>query len=98
MRVARVWTKHGITPHRLGRSLASNDPEFESKATDSIGLYLSPPQQEAVFCVDEKTAIQTPRPQGSSVAVVAGAGGTAWVQIEPARQAIFLRSLQYQDR
>lgn len=54
MRVARVWTKHGITPHRLGRPMASNDPEFESKATDSIGLYLSPPQQEAVFCVDEK--------------------------------------------
>lgn len=58
MRVARVWTKHGIKPHRLERYLASNDPEFESKAADIIGLYLNPPQQAAVFCVDEKTAIQ----------------------------------------
>jgi transposase len=38
--------------------MASNDPEFESKAADIIGLYLNPPQQAAVFCVDEKTAIQ----------------------------------------
>ena len=58
MRVARVWTKHGVKPHRLERYMASNDPEFESKAADIIGLYLNPPQQAAVFCVDEKTAIQ----------------------------------------
>lgn len=38
--------------------MASNDPEFEQKATDIIGLYLNPPQHTAVFCVDEKTAIQ----------------------------------------
>ena len=38
--------------------MASDDPEFESKAADIIGLYLSPPQHAAVFCVDEKTAIQ----------------------------------------
>lgn len=58
MRVARVWAKHGIKPHRLARYLASNDPEFERKAADIIGLYLTPPQHAAVFCVDEKTAIQ----------------------------------------
>jgi transposase len=38
--------------------MASNDPEFEAKAADIIGLYLNPPQHAAVFCVDEKTAIQ----------------------------------------
>jgi transposase len=38
--------------------LASNDPEFERKAADILGLYLNPPQHAAVFCVDEKTAIQ----------------------------------------
>jgi hypothetical protein len=37
--------------------LASDDPDFESKAADIIGLYLNPPQHAAVFCVDEKTAI-----------------------------------------
>src|SRR5687768_7476880 len=58
MRVARVWAKHGIKPYRLERYMASNDPEFESKAADIIGLYLNPPQHAAVFCVDEKTAIQ----------------------------------------
>jgi hypothetical protein len=40
--------------------LASDDPDFEAKATDTIGLYLNPPQHAAVFCVDEKTAIQAP--------------------------------------
>lgn len=58
MMVARVWKKHGIQPHRLERYMASNDPDFEQKAADIIGLYLHPPQHAAVFCVDEKTAIQ----------------------------------------
>lgn len=58
MQMARVWAKHGLKPHRLERYLASNDPDFETKAADVIGLYLHPPQQAAVFCVDEKTAIQ----------------------------------------
>ena len=58
MMVARVWARHGLAPHRLDRYMASDDPEFEQKAADIIGLYLHPPQHAAVFCVDEKTAIQ----------------------------------------
>ena len=58
MMVARVWRKHGLKPHRLERYMASNDPDFEKKAADIIGLYLNPPAHAAVFCVDEKTAIQ----------------------------------------
>ena len=58
MMVARVWAKHGLRPHRLERYMASNDPKFEAKAADIIGLYLNPPSRAAVFCVDEKTAIQ----------------------------------------
>jgi transposase len=38
--------------------MKSNDPDFEKKAADVIGLYLNPPQHAAVFCIDEKTAIQ----------------------------------------
>jgi transposase len=38
--------------------MASNEPDFETKAADIIGLYLNPPAHAAVFCVDEKTAIQ----------------------------------------
>ena len=56
--VHRVWKEAGLKPHRLERYMASDDPEFESKAADIIGLYLRPPQHAAVFCIDEKTAIQ----------------------------------------
>ena len=58
MMVARVWKRAGLRPHRLERYMASDDPDFEKKAADVIGLYLNPPQHAAVFCVDEKTAIQ----------------------------------------
>ncbi len=56
--VQRVLAQAKLRPHRLDRYMASNDPEFETKAADIIGLYLNPPQHAAVFCVDEKTAIQ----------------------------------------
>jgi transposase len=58
MMVARVWAKHGLKPQRVERYMASNDVDFERKAADIIGLYLNPPTHAAVFCVDEKTAIQ----------------------------------------
>ena len=56
--VHRVWQEAGLKPHRLERYMASDDPDFEAKAADIIGLYLHPPQHAAVFCIDEKTAIQ----------------------------------------
>jgi transposase len=56
--VHRIWHKAGLKPHRLERYMASDDPDFERKAADIIGLYLDPPQHAAVFCVDEKSAIQ----------------------------------------
>ncbi len=58
MTVHRVWQRAGLKPHRLERYVASPDPDFERKAADIIGLYLNPPTHAAVFCVDEKTAIQ----------------------------------------
>jgi transposase len=58
MRVARVWARAGLQPHRFERYMASNDPDFEAKAADVIGLYLNPPQHAVVFSLDEKTAIQ----------------------------------------
>jgi transposase len=56
--VHRVWKEAGLKPHRPQRYMASDDPEFEAKAADINGLYLRPPQHAAVFCVDEKAAIQ----------------------------------------
>lgn len=58
MRVARVWKRARLRPHRVDRYIVSDDPDFENKAADIIGLYMNPPQHAAVFCVDEKTAIQ----------------------------------------
>ena len=56
--VQRVWQRAGLQPHRLERYMRSTDSAFETKAADIIGLYLNPPQHAAVFCVDEKSAIQ----------------------------------------
>jgi transposase len=56
--VAKAWQRAGLQPHRFERYMASDDPDFEQKAADVIGLYLNPPQHAAVFAVDEKTAIQ----------------------------------------
>ena len=58
MQVARAWANAGLQPHRMQRYVASNDPDFEAKALDVIGLYVNPPQHAIVFSVDEKTAIQ----------------------------------------
>ncbi len=56
--IERMWAQARLKPHRLDSYLAGNDPQFEQKAKDVIGLYLNLPQHTAVFCVDEKTAIQ----------------------------------------
>src|SRR5580765_5774909 len=56
--VARAWQRAGLQPHRFERYMQSDDPNFEPKAADVIGLYVNPPDHAAVFAVDEKTAIQ----------------------------------------
>jgi transposase len=56
--VHRVWARAGIKPHRIKRYMLSNDPDFEKKAADVIGLYVNPPQHAAIFSLDEKTQIQ----------------------------------------
>ena len=58
MMVARVWHKHALKPQQLQRYMASDDPDFQKKAADIIGLYLDPPAHAAIFCVDEKSHIQ----------------------------------------
>ena len=79
MMVARVWRKHGLKPHRIERYMASNDPDFEKKAADIIGLYLNPPAHAAVFCVDEKTAIQALDRKDPVSAAVPRKSRTAWL-------------------
>ena len=56
--VHRVWQRAGLKPHLVDGYVTSDDPDFETKAADVIGLYLTPPANAVVFSVDEKTAIQ----------------------------------------
>ena len=56
--VHRVWQRHDVQPHRVERFKLSNDPQFEQKVRDIVGLYLNPPDRALVLCVDEKSQIQ----------------------------------------
>ena len=56
--VGRVWQEAGLKPHLIKQFKVSNDPDFEEKLQDVVGLYLSPPENAVVFCVDEKSSIQ----------------------------------------
>jgi hypothetical protein len=56
--VARVWREHGVQPWRAETFKFSTDPELVAKVTDIVGLYLSPPANAVVLCVDEKSQIQ----------------------------------------
>ncbi len=56
--VNRVWREVGLKPHLTSQFKVSNDPAFEEKLKDVVGLYLSPPENAVVFCVDEKSSIQ----------------------------------------
>ena len=59
MMVARVLRSAHLRPHRLKSYMTSDDPNFETKAADVIrSLYEPAAATQAVFCVDEKTAIQ----------------------------------------
>ena len=56
--VQRIWAEAGLKPHLVRRFKISNDPQFEEKVTDVVGLYLNPPDRALVLCVDEKSQIQ----------------------------------------
>ncbi len=56
--VHRVWQRHDVQPHRVEKFKLSNDPHFEEKVRDVVGLYLNPPDRALVLCVDEKSQIQ----------------------------------------
>jgi transposase len=58
MMVQRVWQRYDVQPHRVQKFKISNDPKFEDKVRDVVGLYLDPPDRALVLCVDEKSQIQ----------------------------------------
>lgn len=56
--VGRNRAEAGLKPHLTKGFKVSNDPLFEEKVTDIVGLYLGPPERAVVLCVDEKSQIQ----------------------------------------
>ena len=56
--VAAVWKDYGVRPWKADTFKFSTDPELVAKVTDVIGLYLNPPENAIVLCVDEKSQIQ----------------------------------------
>ena len=54
----RIWAEAGLKPHLTAKFKVSNDPQFEEKLTDIVGLYMNPPDHALVLSVDEKSQIQ----------------------------------------
>src|SRR5512135_1221251 len=56
--VAKVWRKYGLQPWRTETFKFSTDPDLDAKIRDVVGLYLNPPDNAVVVCVDEKSQVQ----------------------------------------
>jgi hypothetical protein len=56
--VQRIWSARNLKPHRVKTFKLSNDPRFEEKLVDVVGLYLNPPENAIVLCMDEETPAQ----------------------------------------
>lgn len=56
--VGRAWRAYGVKPWKAESFRFSTDPELVGKVTDLCGLYLAPPENAIVLCVDEKSQIQ----------------------------------------
>lgn len=56
--VSRIWRAFQLKPHRTSTFTLSTDPFFTEKVRDVVGLYMNPPDNAVVLCVDEKSAVQ----------------------------------------
>ena len=57
-KVHQILRAHDLKPHRVEHFRTSNDPEFEQKLEDVVGLYLNPPENAIVLSIDEKSQVQ----------------------------------------
>lgn len=74
--VHRVWSELGLKPHRVDTFKVSNDPAFDEKVIDVVGLYLNPPEQAVVLAMDEKSSVQALDRTQASLPMVPGRAGT----------------------
>src|ERR1700684_4602354 len=56
--ITRLWRRYSLQPHRTEGFKFSTDPQLEAKITDVVGLYLHPPENAVVVCIDEKSQCQ----------------------------------------
>ena len=56
--IGRIWRTFGLQPHRSESFRLSQDPQLVEKVRDVVGLYMNPPDNAVVLCVDEKSQIQ----------------------------------------
>jgi transposase/transposase-like protein len=74
--VQRIWSARGLQPHRVETFKLSTDPRFEEKLVDVVGLYLNPPDNAIVLCMDEKSQIQALDRTQPSLPIKPGRAGT----------------------
>jgi transposase len=74
--VQRIWSARGLKPHLVKTFKLSNDRHFEEKLVDVVGLYLNPPDQAVVLCMDEKSQIQALDRTQPSLPMKKGRAGT----------------------
>jgi transposase len=74
--VQRIWSARGLKPHRVETFKLSNDTRFEEKLVDVVGLYLNPPENAIVLCMDEKSQIQALDRTQPSLPLKKGRAGT----------------------
>jgi transposase len=74
--VARIWRDHQLKPWKIDTFKLSNDPHFEEKLVDVVGLYLNPPERAMVFSFDEKTQVQALDRTQPSLPLKPGRAGT----------------------
>jgi transposase len=74
--VQRIWSARGLRPHRVKTFKLSNDKRFEEKLVDVVGLYLNPPENAIVLCMDEKSQIQALDRTQASLPLKKGRAGT----------------------
>jgi transposase len=74
--VQRIWSELGLKPHQVDTFKLSNDPNFDAKLVDVVGLYLDPPDNAIVLCMDEKSQIQALDRTQPSLPMKKGRGAT----------------------
>jgi transposase len=74
--VQRIWSALDLKPHQVDTFKVSNDPKFEEKLVDVVGLYLNPPERAIVLCLDEKSQIQALDRTQPSLPMKQGRAGT----------------------